>query len=279
MNIFIEQPEFIDKDTRKNRKGYGYNVNPEFMLARHQILLPPRLINGKRILDLGSCNAASGAWSLANGAVHYTGIELQNAFVETSKECLAKYYKEDKWLVQESSIEDYLSSTQEKFDVVLASGIFQAFQDPIKILKQITGICNHAVFECVHPSTFGNLKLLGREGMDDCLASDEYAEFIENEPFISVGKQPMTIPGEQALLFNGARPSMGTIKLVITSAGFRYNDMLNTMLKKRIPDIYAPTRRFGLLFSRTSAPVDSGFSFHAAFTDDTQPKSGFSWKT
>ena len=87
INTFKLHPEFIEVDNRKNRPivvpspekngpGYSYNINPEFMFERHKIMLPLDLIKGRTVLDIGGCIGASGDWCLANGAKHYTNIEL-----------------------------------------------------------------------------------------------------------------------------------------------------------------------------------------------------------
>jgi len=77
-NVFIDQPEFLGEDPRVSwPKSSGYSSDPEFVYERHALLLPADLLKGKRVLDLGSCNAATGAWVLSNGAAYYRGVELQ----------------------------------------------------------------------------------------------------------------------------------------------------------------------------------------------------------
>jgi hypothetical protein len=62
-NVFVDQPEFVDTDPRNQRpEQIAYRIDTNFMQVRHEILLPKNTLKGKKVLDLGSCNAASGAW-------------------------------------------------------------------------------------------------------------------------------------------------------------------------------------------------------------------------
>ena len=94
--MFELQPEFIDLDPRKNRpkqtkddQGFdilSYPVTIEFMNLRHSVMVPPEIIKGKTILDVGSCMGATGAWSLYHGAKDYTGVEIQKYYLNKSRE-------------------------------------------------------------------------------------------------------------------------------------------------------------------------------------------------
>lgn len=271
-NIFLEQPEFVNSDPRFNRPRFaGYDTNPEFMLARHELFLPRPLIENKNVLDLGSCNAASGAWCLSEGAASYTGVEMQESFVKSSTQLLTKYYAHRKWEIIQSSIEDYLASPKEVFDLVLASGVLYAFSDAVGILKAIARIANTLVVESRHPRTFVKTPYLSDAVKRNWLPSKSYVDFIENEPFISLGREAMVLPDQQTIYFKGTTPSMGAVKYIMEITGFRYYDGLNRALKKRLPQWYSPAERFGLFFARIDGrgaeelgflPATSGRSRH-----------------
>ena len=52
-SLFDLYPEFVEDDTRKDRK-FGYQISEDFLNKRYNSLLPPHIIEGKTILDLGS---------------------------------------------------------------------------------------------------------------------------------------------------------------------------------------------------------------------------------
>jgi predicted nicotinamide N-methyase len=277
-NIFVEQPEFANNDPRVNRPSVaGYNTHPAFMQVRHELLLPSEIIRNKTVLDLGSCNAASGAWCLSKGAASYRGVEYQEPFVKSSSELLTKYYPQKKWEIIQSSIEDYLRSRTDDFDIVLASGVLYAFSDVIGILTAMAGIANALVIESRHPQTLWKTAFLSAAMKKTLIQSKHYIEFIENEPFISLGREAMVMPGEQTMYFKGTRPSMGAIKYVMQNLDFQYVDAMNLALKRRIPEWYSPFERFGLFFVRADSTTAQELGFIPAATGKAKPIGFYSW--
>ena len=274
-NIFLSQPEFIDEDPRVNcptDRGLGYKVDPSFMLNRHSILLPRNIIDGKKILDLGSCNGATGAWCLSNGAKFYRGVELQKDFVESSRKWLGKYYPDDRWHIQQDSIEDFLTTTHEKYDVVHAGGILYGLADQARILGAMANISDVLVIESSHPRMFYDNNFLKPETKKSILKSGEYARFIENTPFISLGRQGMLVPDEKTMFFLGTKPSMGAVKFILHNAGFRYIDEMNQRVKKSMPSLYSPTGRFALLFVRETDKEAHELGFSPAYSGQAQQR-------
>ena len=147
IDIFKLQPEWIEDDDRKHRQvivpspeksgpSLSYNINPEFMYHRHRVMLPPELIKGKTILDVGSCMGATGAWCLANGASHYTGIEQLERYVKPSNKLFKKYYQSNQYNIIQTSINKFVSN--KKYDIVVASGMLYAVFDSFCFIKKIT---------------------------------------------------------------------------------------------------------------------------------------------
>lgn len=253
-NIFLTQPEFIDDDPRTARpEMLGYKIDATFMLRRHLIFLPKAWVENKSILDLGSCNAATGAWCLSQGAKFYKGVELQDDFVKTSVKNLSKYYPRTHWHIEHKSIEDFFAENKSTFDVVVASGVLHAFSNFIDIVKQIAAIANSIVIDGEHPRTFKASNFLSARMKAQFTVSPEYEKFIENEPFISLQTTGMTMADRKTVVFSGYIPSMGALMSIVVRSGFSYVPAVNQALKKYLPKFYSPQGRFGLAFFRTAS--------------------------
>lgn len=273
-NFFHLKPEFIENDPRKNRpvtiKG---PVTAEFMSLQQAILLPLELIKGKRILDLGACLAASGAWVLSNGATFYKGVEFESTFADSAKEAMSQYYTDDQFEMVCDSIENYLDQEEEKFDVVIAAGVLHVFSNPLEVLRTIARRSDAVVIESAHSVTFQKTRFLNDALKESLLQSSDYEPFIENEPFIEIGQEGMTVPGEKTLLFKGLRLSMGAVKAIMQEEGFTYVDDINQKLKKLLPKMYSPYRRYGALFLREERLSDANdFGFLGASSSHTDQK-------
>jgi len=278
-NVFLEQPEFISTDPRRNRphgKGIGYKVTPEFMFLRHQALLPQKLVQGKKVLDLGSCSGASGAWCLSQGATFYQGVEINDEFVRQSSICLAKYYDESKWSVAPTSIEDFLDSTEDKFDVILASGILYGSSDPLKLLTQISKKANAVVIESVHQHVY--LRMLSETTRNIILSHPQFINCLEGASFITVGQQGMIGEDKQTVIFNGLNPSMGALKFLFNSYGFLYNDGVNRALKRHLPEVYHPLYRYGMLFEKSKDAKTYSFGFTNAVENPENILKKINWE-
>jgi len=101
---FDDYSWFYEEDNRRNRLGNP--ISKEMLENKHEILLPKELVKDKTILDLWSCLWATGQWCLFYGAAKYTGVELQEEYVELSKKLLT-HYKENAEILHQS-IEDFL---------------------------------------------------------------------------------------------------------------------------------------------------------------------------
>jgi SAM-dependent methyltransferase len=149
MNPFDEAPEFVGEDNRQNRV---FNpVTRQQMHNKHEVLFPSSLIRGKTILDLGCALGATGHWCLSNGATKYTGIEAQETYAKKARTLLDKYHA-NKFEVIQNSIESYLESTRETFDIVAVLGVLYVFTDYYSILRKITSVARETVIvESMYP--------------------------------------------------------------------------------------------------------------------------------
>lgn len=268
MNIFIEQPEFIELDPRKTRpKGYGYAVTPEFMYARHAALIPPELVRGKRVLDLGSCLGATGAWCLSHGAAFYQAVEIDEEFVRNSTICLQKYYPAATWSVAKCSIEDFLAGNKDKFDVLIASGILYGTSDPVSLLKSFAACADFLIIESKQSQTIFHSKILSRETLKAIGNDPRIVEFLENEAYIAVGRRGMVVSGNKTIRFNGFNPSMGAIKFIMHQLGFQFSNKPDLELRRVLPEQYAPHRRFALYFRKDVNARVKDFGLKSAVED------------
>lgn len=146
MNIFEVATEFIEWDNRKDREIN--RVTAQTTYNRLSIQLPTWLVKDSTVLDLGSCLGAAGHMVLTNGAKHYTGVEIQDKYINDSKQILFKYWNADQFTIVQQNLEDYLDAciaNNIQFDVVVASGVLYAFLDIIKILEKISMVSKNAI--------------------------------------------------------------------------------------------------------------------------------------
>lgn len=135
MRPFEDAPEFVDLDNRQFRQ---FNpISKQQMQHKHEALLPPELLKGKTVLDLGSCMGATGHWALTYGASHYTGVELQGEYIDLCRPLFEKYHP-GRYTLHVSSIEDWLAKDSSTYDVVCMLGVIYAFVDYYPILKRMS---------------------------------------------------------------------------------------------------------------------------------------------
>jgi cyclopropane fatty-acyl-phospholipid synthase-like methyltransferase len=146
MNIFESAHEFVTLDNRRFRNS---NICTAVGLQnKFEVQLPADLIAGKTVLDLGSCLGAAGHWALSNHAKHYTGVELQDYYVDTSQQLLSNLYSLEKFSIVQDNIDTFLDNcitNSITYDYVLAGGILHGFFNTIELLKKISLVSNNTV--------------------------------------------------------------------------------------------------------------------------------------
>jgi len=278
-NIFHDQPEFIDLDQRNHRpQNYGYAITPEFMLNRHEIIFPPELIRNKKILDLGSCLGATGAWCLSHGASCYHGVEIHEEFVNKSIYCLEKYYSEKSWTISKCSIEEFLNSSIEHFDILVASGIMYGASDVFNLLSLFIKNADFIIIESMQTQTIFHEKILTNETIKMIAQDPHIVDYLENTAYIAVGNRMMVAPDEKTILFPGFNPSMGALKYIMKQLGFDCNINPYLALKKRLPEYYSPLKRFALYFSRNKNLKTREFGLKNAIDDPLNIINEINWK-
>ena len=132
--LFNLYPEFVEDDTRKDRKG-AYKISAQFLDNRYAALLPEMIIQGKTILDLGAAIGSAGAWCLHHGAKHYTGVDSH--FSNIANKNFNKYFDPIKWQWVKMNVEEYLDKCPLQYDIVLMAGIIYYFEDHNTLLQKV----------------------------------------------------------------------------------------------------------------------------------------------
>lgn len=138
MNIFLNADDFVNLDNRRLRSNYTITFDSLYNKIHAQ--LPVSIIENKSILDLGSCLGAAGYYALMNKAKHYTGVECQHYYSNTSRQLLQKYFENNLFTIHEKNMLDYLNESNERFDIVLLSGVLYGFLDPIMVLNKVSNL-------------------------------------------------------------------------------------------------------------------------------------------
>jgi hypothetical protein len=156
MLTFADELRFITMDTSRTSRVVS-PLSLQVLENKHKKLFTKELCEGKSILDLGSCLGATGWWCLHQGATHYTGVELQDYYFDSSKVILEDSFDKSKFEIVQDDVEHYLSNTKDKFDIVVMSGILHAFLDYYSILKHISSIAQKfIVTDVIHLQNSGS---------------------------------------------------------------------------------------------------------------------------
>jgi len=147
-NIFLDMPDFIERDPRYNRRmaiDGAYSVNAKVQFVRCSVGIPTQFISGKSVLDLGACVGAVGAWALTNGATKYVGVEIDSEFAKVAEENLTKYFPDAPWKILNQSLESFLGETNEKFDIVIALGVIYSSPNLNDLVKLLADAANEKI--------------------------------------------------------------------------------------------------------------------------------------
>ena len=178
---FDDYPVFYQQDNRRNR---GFNPTSKAVLeAKFSVLLPENLLKGKTVLDLGSCYGTAGQWVLFYGAESYTGVEVQQNYVDQSRKFLAHW--QDRASIIHQDIRSYLAQVPDQsFDLVLLAGMLYHFVDTKQIIDEVCRIsCEQVVVESNYPPSMCSEKL------PQNIAVTEY--IMEQEVNLDYGDQSM----------------------------------------------------------------------------------------
>lgn len=234
MNTFVDRPEFINRDSRIHRPwSWQYTVTADSMTRRHSVFFQHTDLTGKRVLDLGCCCAATGAWVLDRGAAHYTGVELQRKFFATAEQNMAQYYQPEQYRLYNSDIESFLDSHNEQYDIVIMFGVLHCIFDWFKILKKLTSISNEIIIECLHPYN-GFKDLFPEAGHDELYSKWEKLSFVQ-----IAAKTGTAGEDRGSWVFDGVGISVGALKNAYGYLGWDLDIDVTRNAVQQLPEIYS----------------------------------------
>jgi hypothetical protein len=232
INVFHTQPEWLAQDKRTGRPtsvpnatkpggpGLSYTITAEFLHDRHRVMLPPELIQDKTILDVGCMMGTTGAWCLANGARHYTGIDSRCADLELGEEIFKKYFNHDQYSLVEGWIETFRPGT--KYDIVIASGVIYAVFDSFEFVKTIANLSRDIVLvDAVHP--FNGYRRLFPDATDQQRKDvSKVLSIIQPSERIRMNSADKA----QSVRITASIVSLQALVLLMKNSGFEYDDSL-----------------------------------------------------
>jgi 2-polyprenyl-3-methyl-5-hydroxy-6-metoxy-1,4-benzoquinol methylase len=241
-NIFEIATEFIDLDCRQTRVYHPTTV--ETVYKKCQVQLPKNLIEDKTILDLGSALGAAGHYALTNGAKHYTGVELQNYYVDHSNILLKKYWDSDKFVIVQQEIEDFLDekiAQNKKYDYVLAAGVIYCFLNMVSILDKLCKITREAiVIETInYPDSAPGYGSIGAKNIDPNDSIKKYGEILVTS------SQPMVKSVDDTtndIYYEGiaSRISINALDIIMSTNSFNRTEEI--LLPEKFENSYDPFR-------------------------------------
>jgi SAM-dependent methyltransferase len=263
-NSFLDHPEFLDRDFRANKPpncGVPYNNNITVM--KHELLLSPEQVAGKRILDIGSFIGQTADWCLANGAAHVTGIEISKEFCATAQELLGKYYNSNQYTIINQGLDEFFNTNTQKFDLVFCWGVLFGHHDHVWLLNHLAQRGDHVIVESRHPKWMWNTN-------QDIMPHDFWYDLEYTIPYTEwqTGDMTMLVAVNGSAYCTAANSSIAAIKLIMEMAGFRADLSVYEKLKAAWPDNFGMIRdpkkigRFVIEFFK-----DSGVRKHALTRD------------
>ena len=273
-NIFNTYTDFITTDPRTDRPNnkYGsYEITSEFQFIRHNASLSPALIKDKKVVDLGSCLAATGAWCLHHGASKYVGIELQKEFCNQSKKNLEKYFPDANWEVRQQSLTDFFNTNTEKFDIIVAFGVIYQSIHVENTIKNICSLdCEHVVIESGHPRLFDIM--FEQHNIHDKVLLNRMHKlpFIEYKNYGIVSETK-----NHKFLIESALPSLNALRILMMSFGYELNSNYTDTIKSQVPAEFEG--RYSCSFTKCiSKPAGIAPSFEESYVAEDPKLQTFS---
>ena len=213
---FDDYPAFYEEDNRRHRR---FNpTSKAFLELKFGVLLPEALVAGKKILDLGSGNGAAGQWVLFYGAESYTGIEVQQNYVEQSRQLLAHWNERAEIIPQDVS--SFLAQAEDdSFDLILLAGMLYHFVDTKNVIDHA---CRIATEQVVVETNYPPGVRAGKLPIDAAVT-----EYVTDQE-VSLDN------GNQSLLGVSATTSMSALDILFRLNGFAKKD--NKLSFPRTPE-------------------------------------------
>jgi hypothetical protein len=195
---------------------------------RHESMLPAAVVTGRSVLDIGCALAATGKWVLDRDAKSYTGVELQQDYVDLAVELLSDYPQAN--IVKQGGLE-YFAGSDARYDIVALIGVLHGQYDPLAFLKSAAAAADQYV--CIE--TFGH----DRDGVT----------------MMPVRTSRMPVAGQQAESYGfGWKMSPFCLATVMQHLGFKFDSSPDYLLDGQ----YA---RYTMRFKRVGAQAAAAADF------------------
>ena len=128
--VFTCESPFVTLDNRRSRPVLP--TTAESLNHRHRQLLPPHLLRGRTVLDLGCCIGATGHWALSLGASSYTGVEHQAEYSRQAQDLLGGS-PAVRVLCRDAT--DFAAERPGRYDIVAMLGVAHGLYDPLALIR------------------------------------------------------------------------------------------------------------------------------------------------
>ena len=91
-----------------------------------------------------------------HGATSYTGVEINPEFADKSRNLLSKHNPNQPWNIITSSLEDYFSSSTQRFDLVYCWNVLFYHHNHTWFLKQLADRADRVIVSGRHPKPRDN---------------------------------------------------------------------------------------------------------------------------
>lgn len=152
MSLFDENSPWVTEDNRRFRPLS--RTTPQSLNHKHAAMLPPGTLQGKTVLDLGCCIAATGYWVLHHGAAHYTGVEVQEEYARIGYKLLDAHGLSGRSTICQSDLTPWLEGQTRHggkceavagYDIVVLAGVLYGYIDPLYILRMASELASECV--------------------------------------------------------------------------------------------------------------------------------------
>jgi len=232
--------DFLDPDFRKNRDPKrGLPSTDSLTIRKHEILLPRSVVEGKRVLDLGSFIGATGDWCLKNGAKEYVGVEISAEFNNIAKQALTKHHPGQNWTCINQGFDQFFADNTDKFDIVFAWGVVHHTFDHVWFLRNLALRGDHVIVAARPP------KVMWR-GQADSI-SDEFLKQLEYDiPYTEYHNGEMSLmykPGI-SIQCTSANSSLAAVKTIMGLEGFGADLTAHEQFKQLQPNDFGIFKDF-----------------------------------
>jgi hypothetical protein len=231
-NVFELYPELAPSEKLDGDTAYtAHGLNQRF-----SAYIDPTDIQGKTFLDIGSQFGQAGAYVLHNGAKEYVGLEIQDNFVGESRRLLTKFFADKSWNIIHSSIEKFIETNVQHFDVVFLGRVLNGItENGLEILTKLAKIADVIVIESGVPANLSYHKLkklvddAGLLNQINATKLKELDNFAEYEHYFVE-----YVPGNYVNILY----SLGFLKMFFKHLGFIEDFSNYELLKKEFPADY-----------------------------------------